>query len=109
MDYEEHSPPHSQSMVPGMGGNCDNSPNIKPNGNNGGINRGRSSTRKINANQRLRSKSINVRSCSQGLIVSATAKGSLSSGKHVPKSPNQNPSGPTNMGNKTGSGVRDAS
>ena len=86
MDYEEHSPPHSQSIlaepmppptVPSMGGNCGNSPNTKLNGNNGGINRGRSSTRKINANQRPRSKSINVRSCSQGPIVSATAKGSL--------------------------------
>ena len=118
MDYEEHSPPHSQSIlaepmpppsVPSMGGNCGNSPNIKLNGNNGGINRGRSSTRKINANQRPRSKSINVRSCSQGPIVSATAKGSLSAGKHVSKSPNQNPSGPTKIRNKTGSGVRDAS
>ena len=96
-------------MVPSMRGNCDNSPNIKPNGKNGGINRGRSSTRKINANQRPRSKSIIVRSCFQGPTVSATAKGSLPSGTHVSKSPNQNPSCPTNMGNKTGFGVRDAS
>lgn len=118
MDYDEHSPPHSQSilaepmpppMVPSIGGNCDNSPNIKPSENNGVISRGRSSTRKINANQRSRSKSVNVRSCSQGPVVSATAKGSQPTGAHVLKSPNQNSPGSTNVRNKIGSGVRDAS
>lgn len=118
MDFEEQSPPHSQSIlaepmppptVPSMGGNCENSPNIKSSENNVVIHRGRSSTRKINANQRARSKSVNVRSCSQGPVVSATTKGSRSTGAHISKSPNQNLSGSTNVRNKIGSGVRDAS